>query len=344
MKKSDPVLDHEIVYVTTQGTQVGIENGRLVIRVVSENAVETTAVDTIGDSVASFPLDPVETVNVFGKGVDVTSGVRCVAGDEGIAINYFGANGQYRGSFAPRASTIATVRRQQYGLSDTRCQALARDIVSGKCYNGTQLLMRRELDVPDELAHAGMKVEQANSLNEIRGVEGEAARAYFNVFDSALPAAWTFDRRTHNPPEDHINSLLSLLYTLVQNEVESALRQVNLDPYLGILHADRHGRPSLALDLLEEFRHSIADPLTTGLLNRGTITHNDFTTENRLTDDAFDRLIGKWDNFLTAETYSTNFDRSVERRRVIRGQAVLLRKTMTGELSEYHPYRLGAQS
>ena len=181
-----------------------------------------------------------------------------------------------------------------------------------------------------------VRVENTTTKDELRGAEGEAAERYFDRLDETLIDGWTFEKRTKRPPEDHINSLLSLTYVFMKNEVMSALRQYNLDPFLGVLHADRHGRPSLALDLQEEFRPIFCDALVTRLVNRGTLTHDDFNKDNRLSDDGFKIYLSKFDEFMKEEFQHPYFEYTVTRRKAVRQQAILLRKVITGELDEYH--------
>jgi CRISPR-associated protein Cas1 len=127
---------------------------------------------------------------------------------------------------------------------------------------------------------------------------------------------------------------------MAKNEVLTALRAYNLDPFLGVLHADRHGRPSLALDLQEEFRPIFCDAFVTRLINRGTITHDQFTDANRLTDDAFQQYLDKFESYMTEELTHPHFEYTVTRREAIRKQAILLRKAITGELDDYHAFEV----
>ncbi len=124
----------------------------------------------------------------------------------------------------------------------------------------------------------------------------------------------------------------------IKNEVQSGLRQYNLDPFLGIMHADRHGRPALALDLMEEFRAIFADAFVLRLVNRGEITHDDFGMDNRLTKDVFKKYLEKYDEYMKEEFSHPRFEYTVNRRKAIRMQAILLRKAITGELKEYYQY------
>jgi CRISPR-associated protein Cas1 len=209
-------------------------------------------------------------------------------------------------------------------------------MIAGKIRNQRTLLSRKGVTGTDVLKDLGVRVEHTKTKDDLRGAEGEAAERYFDRLDETLVDGWTFEKRTKRPPEDHINSLLSLTYVFMKNEVMSALRQYNLDPFLGVLHADRHGRPSLALDLQEEFRPIFCDALVTRLVNRGTLTHDDFNKDNRLSDDAFKTYLSKFDEFMQEEFTHPHFEYTVTRRKAVRQQAILLRKAITGEMDEYH--------
>jgi CRISPR-associated protein Cas1 len=212
-------------------------------------------------------------------------------------------------------------------------------MIAAKIRNARTLLGRKGVTGTDVLKDLGVRAERTQSKDDLRGVEGEAAERYFARLDETLTDGWTFEKRTKRPPEDHINSLLSLTYVFTKNELLSALRGLNLDPFLGVLHADRHGRPSLALDLEEEFRPIFCDAFVTRLVNRGTITHDDFTQDNHLADDAFDTYLDKFEAFMQEEFTHPYFEYRVSRRKAMRQQVILLRKAITGELDEYHPLR-----
>jgi len=329
MKASEGVFDESVVYVTEQGTQVRTDEGRIVV----------WDVDGDDGELATYPTEQLDTINVFG-GVNFSTPFVAKANEHGIVLNYFTENGQYRGSFVPEKNTIAEVRRAQYGLSEGDELAIAKTMIRAKIRNSRTLLSRKGVHGTEVLKDLGIRAENATDEDSLRGTEGEAAERYFDRLDETLTEGWTFDQRTKRPPEDHVNSLLSLTYVMVKNEVLSALRQYNLDPFLGVLHADRHGRPSLALDLQEEFRPIFCDAFVTRLINRGTITHDDFNADNRLSDDAFKTYLGKFDDYLQEEFTHPYFEYSVTRRKAIRQQAILLRKAITGELDEYHPLEM----
>jgi CRISPR-associated protein Cas1 len=326
MKDTEATFEESVVYVTRQGAQVRTDGGRIVV----------WDVDGENGELASFPKEKLETINVFG-GVNFSTPFISEANYHGIVLNYFTKHGKYRGSFVPEKNTIAEVRRAQYDLTETEELSIAASMISAKIRNARTLLGRKGIRGTDTLKSIGCRTEGVSSKDDLRGLEGEAAERYFDLLDETLIKDWTFESRSKNPPQDHINSLLSLTYVMVKNEVLSALRQYNLDPFLGVLHADRHGRPSLALDLLEEFRPIFCDAFVTRLVNRQTISHDDFRKDNKLKDEAFQTYLSKFDQFMQEEFEHPYFEYSLNRRKAIRQQSILFRKTITGELGEYHP-------
>lgn len=347
MKATEGVFDDSVVYVTKQGTQVGVQGGRIVVRDVSDDPDDPETANGADNEpdhehpnegppvLATFPREQVDTVNVFG-GVNFTTPFLAGANEDSIVLNYFSQNGSYRGSFVPERNTIAEVRRAQYALSREAELDIATSMIAAKIRNARTLLGRKGVRGTEVLRDLGVKATRVDTKDDLRGIEGEVAERYFARLDETLADGWTFEKRTTRPPEDHINSLLSLTYVFTKNEVLSALRQLNLDPFLGVLHADRHGRPSLALDLLEEFRPAFCDAFVTRLVNRGTITHDDFRQDNHLADDVFSTYVDKFDDYMEEEFTHPYFEYRVTRREAIRQQTILLRKAITGELDEYH--------
>ena len=323
-KASEGIFDDSVVYVTKQGSQVGVDGGRIVIVMKGEGEL------------ASFPMGQVDTINIFGN-INFTTPFVAQANEHGIVLNYFTQNGRYRGSFVPEKNTIAEVRRRQYALSERESLRIAKQIIRVKIRNSRTLLNRK--DVPDNgrLAELEDGTAKARDLDNLRGMEGEAAEIYFGLLNGCLAEGWTFERRTRRPPQDHINALLSLTYSMMKNEVLSALRQYNLDPFLGILHADRHGRPALALDLQEEFRPIFCDAFALRLVNKNMLKHEDFGADNHLKDYAFKTYLEKFDDYMQEEFNHPRFNYTVSRRKAVRLQAILLRKAITGELKEYYP-------
>ena len=323
-KASEGIFDDSVVYVTKQGSQVGVDGGRITVYMKGEGEI------------ASFPMGQVDTINIFGN-INFTTPFVARANEHGIVLNYFTQNGKYRGSFVPEKNTIAEVRRRQYGLSEREQLQIAIRLVRGKIRNSRTFLNRKGVPDTGRLAELGDLTAKARDLDELRGIEGEAAEIYFSLLNGCLADGWTFERRTRRPPQDHINALFSLTYTMMKNEVLSALRQYNLDPFLGILHADRHGRPALALDLLEEFRPIFCDAFAVRLINKSILKHEDFQANNHLKEYAFKIYLEKFDDYMKEEFSHPKFEYTVSRRKAVRMQAILLRKAITGELREYYP-------
>jgi CRISPR-associated protein Cas1 len=318
------LFDYEILYITTQGVTVRLDGERI--------RVDTNTSTPIG----SFPLSKVSTVNLFGN-IQVTTPFLLQCADKGIVVNYFSSYGKYKGSFIGVHTTIAEVRRKQYALSPAKALRISRKLISAKIRNSRTFLARKDIPIPDRMKNLERTVEHAESIESLRAIEGEAASLYFSLFMHSLPEGWEFQKRTKHPPRDPVNSLLSLTYTLISSEVTQALRQINLDPFMGVMHTDRHGRPSLSLDLMEEFRPLFGDAFVVRLLNKNVIKTDDFREDNHLNEDTFRKFLSMYDGAMNEEFSHPRFGYTVSRRRSIALQAILLRKAITGEMEDYHP-------
>ncbi|KKG11221.1 type I-D CRISPR-associated endonuclease Cas1d [Methanosarcina sp. 2.H.A.1B.4] len=324
MKASEGILDDDVIYVTKQGSTVGVDGGRISVYQKEEGEL------------ASYPIGKVSTINIFGN-VNFTTPFVAQANEHGVTLNYFNFYGKYRGSFIPERNTIAEVRRKQYALTDSQCLVISQRMISGKIRNSKTLLSRKGIKDLNKLDELDSKTYEVENLDKLRGYEGEAAEFYFGHLNGCLIDGWTFEKRTKRPPEDHINALMSLTYTMMKNEVLSSLRQYNLDPYLGIFHADRHGKPALALDLMEEFRPIFCDAFVLRLINRKELTHDDFQVDNHLKEHPFKTYLAKFDEYMKEEFMHPYFKYQVSRRKAVRMQAILLRKAITNELPMYYP-------
>ena len=326
LKASEQIFDDSVVYVTKQGSQVRVDGGRIVIW------------DVDGDEgvLGSFPVEKLDTVNVFGN-VNFTTPFITRANEHGIVLNYFGQHGSYKGSFIPEKNTIAQVRLRQYGLTSEEKLEISKSFIHAKLRNSRILLNRKGIRETERLKELEELSKKAASLDTLRGYEGSGAEEYFELLDKTLKEGWTFEKRTRRPPEDHINSLFSLTYVMIKNEILSALRQYNLDPFLGIMHKNRHGRPALALDIQEELRSIFCDAFAVRLINKKILTHASFKKDNRLNKDAFKKYLDKFDDYMQEEFIHPHFEYRLSRRKAIRMQAILLRKRITGEMEQYHP-------
>jgi CRISPR-associated protein Cas1 len=199
--------------------------------------------------------------------------------------------------------------------------------------------------VIDTLDHGIAETEEVDSVDSLSGIEGSCTRAYFSIFGQMLSGIALWEGRSRRPPKDPVNALLSLGYVLLSNELASLLGALSLDPCIGFLHGMRYGRMSLALDLVEEFRHGLVDILTLNLLGRGSLKEEDFDTSRPeegviLTDEALKRYFGFYEEKLADTVASPHGDKSTTWRGLLQEQAESLRDAILNG-SDYNPFIVG---
>ncbi len=267
------------LYVTTQGSYLSAEGETVVVRVDHEIRMR-------------LPLHLLESVVCFGR-VSCSPFLIGRCAERGIGVSLLTEKGRFLARIQGAVSGNVLLRRSQYRLADDAgaCAKLAKAFVGAKVANARNVLLRVLRDhplVPSPLSLRAAARSLASdlrelrtdlALEEVRGVEGNAARTYFGVFDHLIVAQksdFAFRSRTRRPPMDAVNALLSFVYTLLVHDAASALESVGLDPQVGFLHRDRPGRPSLALDLVEELRAFFADRLVLSLINRQQVRRTGF--------------------------------------------------------------------
>jgi CRISPR-associated protein Cas1 len=239
-----------------------------------------------------FRLEGLDELLVFGP-AELTPAAMARLLARGVDVVFLTSSGRYRGRLVGPASRQGAVRLAQYrAASDPAvARATAAAIVSGKIRAQRELLLRHQRRLKDEvlseilprLRHAAEQVAAAADLDEVRGCEGAAAAAYWQGFARAVRhPSLKFQKRTKRPPEDEINAMLSFGYAVLLSVVESAALRAGLDPAIGTLHEVRAGRPSMALDLMEEFRPQVVDAVVLRLVNRGQVGPGDFERPARL--------------------------------------------------------------
>lgn len=209
---------------------------------------------------------------------------------------FLSKNGQFNGRLGFQDSRNVFVRQRQYAVlgEDARRLRLAKNIAAAKMRNQITFMQRigrkekiREIQpkVDDALKNLET-MQEASTLNEVRGFEGYGSRLYFSVFRHNIIPEWAvFNGRTMNPPKDNVNAVMSFLYTLLMYRVDAAIEAQGLDPYAGILHELGYGKHALTYDLMEEFRASVVDPLVGALLNLNILKKDDFTEKDFGPDD-----------------------------------------------------------
>jgi CRISPR-associated protein Cas1 len=262
------------LYVVEQGTELGCCGERLEVR--RDDAV-----------LQSVPLVKVEDVLLLGN-VQVTAAALNRLLDRGVEVTFLTLYGRYHGRLVGEVTAHVALRRAQYRQADDAqwALALAQTLVRGKVHNCRALLQRfarsRET-VPPEVGKSielldwyRERVGRTTQLSSLLGVEGSATAAYFKGFRALLAEEWAFGGRKRRPPPDPVNVLLSLGYTLLTHKMLGAVQAVGFDPYQGFLHQLDYNRPSLALDLLEEFRPLLVDSLVLRVCSDGRVGLADF--------------------------------------------------------------------
>jgi CRISPR-associated protein Cas1 len=284
-----------------------------VLYVVEQGAVlrragELLLVERDRETLARVPLLRLQLVLLFGN-VHVTTPTLATLLERGIELVLLTADGEYRGRLVGPESGSAELRvRQLEAARDEEfALELARRFVRGKLRNQGVLLLRELDEHPDlrsaldALRDALLRASRAGGLGGLLASEGYGSGAYFTALAQLLPASLGFSGRQRRPPPDPVNALLSLGYTLLTQRAVSALRAVGLDPSVGFLHQFRPGRPSLALDLIEEFRPAV-DALVLRLLKDGELTRDHFAPPDpergvRLTPEGLRRFLAAWEHW-----------------------------------------------
>lgn len=337
------------LFIGTDGAHARLENDQV-------------KVELEGEKLAMIPLHHLTTIVLLGScTASFSLMMRCA--EDGRAFILLDRNGRFRARVQGKTSGNVLLRKAQYeaqGDYQTTLE-LCRTLVAGKLQNARLVLLRgaRDLDagkrevqasavrVAAEVHAEGLtRLPESRTPDEVRGIEGLAAQAYFGVFDLLVTSGRTefrFGGRSRRPPLDRSNCLISFLYALWMNDCVSALEGVGLDPQFGFLHVLRPGRAALALDLLEEFRAVILDRLALALINRKQIDASDFDVRDggavMLTDDGRKKVLAEFQKRKAVEVPHRLFTEKVPIGLLPHLQARLLARHLRGDLAAYPPYQ-----
>jgi CRISPR-associated protein Cas1 len=310
----------------------------------------------------SLPIHMLESICVFGPST-ISPPALDLCWEHGVAVNFLNENGYLHARMTGVADTSVTLRRTHFRAADDpkKCAAISRQIVAGKIQNSRNSLLRaaREANLESERTSLEAAVDslarqirglarlstENGALDVIRGAEGMASNIYFGVFPLLLKQQrqdFLFARRSRRPPRDRINCLLPFLYALVRHDCVAALTAAGLDPFVGFLHTDRPNRPSLALDLMEEFRPWLADRLAVTLINRQQIGPSDFQIREggavELTDTGRKAVIKAYQERKQDALTHPLLDQNLRVAQLSFVQARLLARHLRGDVADYIPF------
>jgi len=333
------------LFVMTQGAYLARDSDSLLVRVEKQTRLRV-------------PILSLSGVVCFGRSL-ISPGALDLCGANGVAVSLLTEQGRFVARMEGRAGGNILLRREQYRATEdpARAAAFASAIVGAKIANSRAVLLRSARDRPegapaqalraaaDDLENTLKRLKPEATLADIRGAEGHAAHAYFAAFDHLISTQkedFPFRGRNRRPPLDNVNAMLSFVYTLLAHEAASALASAGLDPAAGFLHRDRPGRPSLALDLLEEFRACLADRLVLSLINLRQVQGKGFTRAETgaVTMDEVTRktILTVWQKRRMEQIQHPFLNEVIPVGMLFHAQALLLARRLRGDLDAYPPF------
>jgi len=300
------------------------------------------------------PVHTLAGIVCFGQ-VSCTPFLMGLCAEHGVGISFLTEHGRFLSRVQGPVSGNVLLRRKQYRVTDDEAgtAAIAKAVVLAKVSNCRTVLLRAARERPDEdaavldkavlrLRRILEEVSGQDHVDKIRGHEGDAAATYFEVFDHLILTAkehFFFHQRSRRPPLDNMNALLSFLYTLLTHDVVGALETVGLDPAVGYLHRERPGRPSLALDLVEELRPVLADRLALTLVNRQQISETGFRKSETggvtMDEETRKTVLVAWQKRKQEEIVHPFLGEKIPLGLVPHVQAMLLARCLRGDLDGY---------
>jgi CRISP-associated protein Cas1 len=327
------------LYISQDDSFIGKTDERLTVRVNKQTLLDV-------------PLIKVDSVVVLGRAT-VSPAVVMELLERKIALSFLTHTGRYLGRLEPELTKNIFVRSAQWKAIAPSEPALhiVRGFIRGKLKNYRNAFLRGQREFSElqlqgaiaQLERAIAPLEKTQAINSLRGLEGSGSAAYFGSFNLLIRAeGFRFTTRNRRPPTDPVNALLSLGYALLRHDVQSAVNLVGFDPYLGYLHTERYGRPSLALDLMEEFRPLVVDAVVLSALNRKVVSPDDFVKEPlsgavSLTSDGLRAFLRWYDQKKLSKFKHPVLQTQCSYQEAFEIQARLLAKYLMGETDKYPP-------
>ena len=316
---------------------------------------ETVVVSVEKETKLRVPIHTLGGIVCFGH-VSMSPYLMGFCAENDVGVSFLTEYGRFLASVRGKVSGNILLRREQYRKADDLefCREIAKVMIKGKLSNCRTVLQRALRDHNDKINSQEVgaasqkmlfslrKLDSALTLDEVRGIEGDSAHVYFNVFDHLIISQkenFRFEDRNRRPPLDNVNCLLSFLYTLLMHDMRSALECVGLDPYAGFLHRDRPGRASLALDMMEEIRPFLADRLALSLINLNQVTAKGFkkgeTGAVLMDDETRKTLLVAYQERKQEEIEHPYLGEKIKIGLLFHAQALLLARFLRGDLDGY---------
>lgn len=333
------------LYVTTPDAYLARERENVLIKVKDEIKFR-------------MPIHNLEGIVCFGY-MGASPSLMSLCCENGVALTFLTENGEFLGRVTGKVSGNVLLRRKQYRMADDEKESIrmARRFIVAKIANCRTVLRRGLQDHETEsnkedltlavrlLSEMPRKLECAQNLDQIRGIEGESAHIYFSCFNHLITAqkdGFYLNERVRRPPTDNTNAMLSFLYTLLVHDTAAALETVGLDPQVGFLHRDRPGRAGLALDLMEELRPYIVDRLVLSLINRKQVDSGGFYKKESgavvMDTETRKKVITAWQSRKQENITHPFLEEKIPLGLLPYVQAMLLARHMRGDLEDYPPF------
>ena len=317
--------------------------------------------DSEGNSKKAFqaPIHTIENIVCFGFKA-LTPQLMAFCAENNVGVSYLTETGKFLAKVYGAQKGNVLLRKAQYAISDNEFESLkiAKPIIAAKVSNYRYLLLRHQRNHPENISDEVINsadilgsrlknIKEAETLDELRGYEGECANIYFNILSDLITSQkedFIFTKRSKRPPLDPANAMLSFLYSILANDVRSALETVGLDPQVGFLHQLRPGRPSLALDIMEEFRAYLGDRVMLNLINLKQVNIRDFeireSGEVRMSDNARKELLTAYQKRKQEEITHPFLGEKMTIGLLPHIQAQLLARYIRGDMENYPPFYL----
>lgn len=331
------------LFVSTQGAYLAKEGETVIVKIEKEIKLR-------------LPIHGIGGIVCFGS-VMISPPLMHFCAERNVLISFLNEFGKFLARVHGPVSGNILLRKEQFRRSDdiVRSAEIAKNLVIGKIFNAKAVLSRfirdhqqnneNVLSVISRLKENLGIIKDIAKLEQIRGIEGESAKAYFSVFDNLILEQknhFVFYGRNRRPPMDNVNAMLSFVYTLLCHDIEAALETVGLDPQAGFLHRDRPGRPSLALDIMEEFRHPFADRFVLSLINLRKVNNKGFSKAASgaviMSDETRKMLLKAYQERKKDEIKHYYLKEKISIGMLFFTQALLLARFIRGDIDQYPPF------